>query len=96
MLEYVARFVARDMGSQPEMEEFSVVWPVYDEQEQTVRIRDLRSAIIMYNTDSFVLTPTQNVMQSYCDYCEGDLYQYEYWGQSIRLAQYDYSYMVFN
>lgn len=35
-------------------------------------------------------------MQSYCDYCEGDLYQYEYWGQSIRLVQYDYSYMVFN
>lgn len=26
----------------------------------------------------------------------GELYQYEYWGQSIRLAQYDYSYMVFN
>lgn len=33
MLEYIAKFVARDVGSQPDIEEFSLVWPVYDEQE---------------------------------------------------------------
>lgn len=78
------------------MDEFSLVWPVYDEQEQTVRIRDLRAAIIAYNVNSAELTPAQNVMQSYCEYCDGELYQYEYWGQNLRLAQYDYSYLVFS
>lgn len=62
MLEYLARFVPRGVGSSPDMDEFSIMWPVYDEQEQTVHIRDLRSAIIMYNTDSSGLTQAQSVM----------------------------------
>ena len=33
-------------GEELQLAEFSLVWPVFDEAEQTIRMRDLRAAIL--------------------------------------------------